>query len=617
MADSLYASESTVSYPLHISGITVNFNKPKTNIESAELRIGKLHSPITREAGNRSLQRKFSPPMVLSQGDTFSLHIQSTKWLGMKTKHRDITFNPDDVFRAYSASERREYTKIHGKINIVIDLSGSATTEQAEQSVSPGQSLELRPTTFELFRECPRFRILVIGKTGVGKSSVINHAFGVENTISSHYKPGEVSIDHEFISPENDKFVLHDSKGFEPGDEDNLKIVEDFIDRRRNMLTPEHQLHAIWLCFEIPRAGGRLLETGTEDFLKLKSSGKLGDVPVIVVLTKYDMLIGRIERNLDETSANGLNDKAIKEVVKNKAEAELQNTCIGPLKQFAGPDIPYVTISTDYKQTLVHLIEITESRVGRYSAPEAAVMTSIAQRVHPGLKIKASIEVGKKRYWKALGSCPMFQNRSMWDCLRVLHIDIVDVWNFRDPHKYLHSQEFRTMMMNMVDKIEVGPAINPTRTMAFGLSMVGTIAGIVSALSGPAAPIVVPIAVGAVLAVWAYDVYQISHAVLQRFMAYIIHLTLVLQTLYLVSESQELTRRAIKLAVKCYVDSPMSGEANTRIQDYDDQLTIADRMDSDALDKIVEVMQFYSIDEAQMSKLREKPHVDLPDEPWS
>ncbi|KAG2105519.1 uncharacterized protein F5147DRAFT_775294 [Suillus discolor] len=315
----------------------------------------------------------------------------------MKTKHRDITFNPDDMFRAYSASERQEYTKIHKKINIVINLSGSTTTE-AEQSVLSSQSLELRPTTSEIFRKCPRFRILVIGKTEVGKSSVINHTFGVENAITSDDKPGEVSIDHEFISPQNDKFVLHDSKGFEPRDEDNLKIVEDFIDRWRNMPTPEHQLHAIWLCFEIPRAGGRLLETGMEEFLTLKNSGKLGNVPVIVVLTKYDMIIGRIERNLDETYANELNDKAIKEVIKNKAEAELQNTCIGPLKQFTGPDIPYVTISTkaDHKQTLVHLIEITETCVDRYSAPEAVVMTSIAQRVRPGLKIKASIEVGKK-----------------------------------------------------------------------------------------------------------------------------------------------------------------------------------------------------------------------------
>ena len=40
--------------------------------------------------------------------------------------------------------------------------------------------------------------------------------------------------------------------------------------------------------------------------------------------------------------------------------------------------------------------------------------------------------------------------------------------------------------------------------------MVGTIAGIVSALAGPAAPIVVPIAAGTVLAVWLYKVYEQS-----------------------------------------------------------------------------------------------------------
>jgi hypothetical protein len=101
-------------------------------------------------------------------------------------------------------------------------------------------------------------------------------------------------------------------------------------------------------------------------------------------------------------------------------------------------------------------------------------------------------------------------------------------------------------------------------------------------------------------------------------MSYIIHLTLVLQTLYLVSESQELTRRTIKLAVASYLASPMSGEVQTWIQDYDRQLTILERADRDILDKIAEVMQFYSINAAEMSKLREKipPVGSLPDEPW-
>ncbi|KAG1854484.1 hypothetical protein DFJ58DRAFT_660371, partial [Suillus subalutaceus] len=113
--------------------------------------------------------------------------------------------------------------------------------------------------------------------TGVGKSSLINHAYGVQNATASHDKPGEVSIDHEFISSQNNKFVLHDSKGFEPGEKDNLKIVRDFIDSRRKMPYSKDQLHAVWLCFEIPRAGGRLLETGMEQFLTSKHEGELGN----------------------------------------------------------------------------------------------------------------------------------------------------------------------------------------------------------------------------------------------------------------------------------------------------------------------------------------------------
>lgn len=101
-------------------------------------------------------------------------------------------------------------------------------------------------------------------------------------------------------------------------------------------------------------------------------------------------------------------------------------------------------------------------------------------------------------------------------------------------------------------------------------------------------------------------------------MSYIVHLTLVLQTLYLMSESQEVTRRVIKLAVASYLASPISGEVLTWIQEYDKQLTILERADRDTLDKIVEMIQFYSIDAAQMSKLRQKipPVGSLPDKPW-
>ncbi|KAG2356376.1 hypothetical protein BDR07DRAFT_1364291 [Suillus spraguei] len=608
---------STVSYPIHIHGVTMDFSKSKLNVESAEVWFRNSHSPIEHDAGKtRSFRLTFSPPMKLSQGDAFSLHMRYKKYLRMKQK--DIIFDSGDMFRL-AKEEQVECIKFHKKIRIVVDLIGNTAIEQGEQSVISDESPELSPTTSEIFRKCPRFRILVIGNTGVGKSSLINLVFGVKKTSVSHNMPGKAEIDEEFTSRENDKFVLHDSQGFEAADKVNLEIVQKFIERRRNMPTQKDQLHAIWLCFEIPRAGGRLLERGTEEFLTLKSNGTLGNIPIVVVFTKYDKLVGRMERTLWETS-NGSTDEDIKELAKKNAEDELQDICIRPLKEFAGPDVPYVKISTykGYEETPTHLIQITEERVGQHSTPEAAMMTSIAQRVHSRLKIKTSIDVGKTRYWKALASATKFKGCRTWDCLRVLHIDIIGVWNFHDPHGYLHSPKFMELIVTMVDQVEAGPIANPIRNINIGLAVVSTITAVVAALAGPAAPIVVSIAVGAVLARWVYDVYQVSHVVLRHFMSYIVHLTLVLQTLYLLSGSQEVTCRVIKLAVNCYTGSPMSTGVHTQIQEYDGQLTILERADSDVLDKIVEVIQSHSIGAAQMSELRKKiSPVDLiPDEQW-
>jgi hypothetical protein len=245
-------------------------------------------------------------------------------------------------------------------------------------------------------------------------------------------------------------------------------------------------------------------------------------------------------------------------------------------------------------------------------------MTSVAQRVDPGLKIKASIEVGKRKYWKALASSIPFKKRSMWDCLHVLHADIVNVWNFQDPHGYLCSPEFRTLMTNMVNELDVGPTADSKKTLSFGLTIVGTIATIVSALSGPAAPIVVPIAASVVIASWVLEVYEESRPALQRFMKYIIDLTLVLQTLVLVAGNQELSRKAIKLAVKSYHESPMSGEVHNRIHEHDRQSTPWQRANRDSMDQLVALLQLYDISAEEVSSLRGRlPDVDLSsDEPW-
>ncbi|CAG8778637.1 723_t:CDS:2, partial [Acaulospora colombiana] len=106
-------------------------------------------------------------------------------------------------------------------------------------------------------------------------------------------------INREILSKENTRFVLHDSQGFEPGEVDNFQRVRDFIQTRNKMPDLKDKLHAIWICFATPVAGGRIFETGVEEFLKLKNGGALGDVPIIAVFTKFDELVDREDRNLD------------------------------------------------------------------------------------------------------------------------------------------------------------------------------------------------------------------------------------------------------------------------------------------------------------------------------
>jgi hypothetical protein len=121
------------------------------------------------------------------------------------------------------------------------------------------------------------------------------------------------------------------------------------------------------LCFEIPRTGGRLLETGTKDFLKLRRNGHLGNgmlicsyltvqvatypsvkVPFVIVFTKYDEIVNQVDYDLGP-SLEGLSDDAIEERIKKGADAELRKTCIEPLKAFAGPDTPYAPVSSGYR----------------------------------------------------------------------------------------------------------------------------------------------------------------------------------------------------------------------------------------------------------------------------
>ncbi|KAG1897303.1 uncharacterized protein F5891DRAFT_1280093 [Suillus fuscotomentosus] len=569
-------------------GIVIRFDDTsKKKIDFAELKLDSQRQEIRHSSEqDKDLSAKFDPAIaVTTDRVSLSVHYQyytigtflrkTTKKFSLDRK--DILSNAFDVI---------EYRMTEGKMSVVV------TTSQ------------LQSTSSSILEICPRFRLLVIGKTGVGKSSLIQQAFRINEHISEH-KRGEADIEREFIAEENERFVLHDSQGFEAGDSMIFKTAKDFIDRRRKEPKLQNKIHAVWLCLSIPHADGRLLESGVEEFLKLRKE-ILGNIPLIAVFTKHDIFVDKLEYDAGESC-----DEVTLEDLKVNT---LDKLCIQPLKEAAGSDILHATVSTneEYERTIRQLVDLTTTNVEKYVASEAALAMMIAQRVDIGLKLKASIAIGEKRYWRGLASSMNFTGFTMLDCLSVIHKDIIDVWNFNDPHCHLSSDQFKALILKDLDKVDLP---HTAQAFEFGLSVVATIASILSSLSGPLLPIVVPIAAGVVLTKWVYDTYQRTNIVLRRIMTYIVDLTCIMQILFLLAPTGPISRHVIKIAIKGY-EGTCKSDVHSAIQSH--CVSVTRGGGDDALEKIVRLIKDHSIKAEDVQNLRTKiGHVDLQvEEEW-
>lgn len=91
------------------------------------------------------------------------------------------------------------------------------------------------------------FRILVCGKTGVGKSTLINKVFGVEMTEeSTTYSQGVHDINEAFESPNHPGLLIHDSRGWQAGSDTELGEIAKFLRHRAFQKNQAEALHVIW-----------------------------------------------------------------------------------------------------------------------------------------------------------------------------------------------------------------------------------------------------------------------------------------------------------------------------------------------------------------------------------
>ncbi|KAF7338928.1 hypothetical protein MVEN_01968800 [Mycena venus] len=333
-----------------------------------------------------------------------------------------------------------------------------SSIQSGDQIVSAGEEKpeeEREYTVEEIIQQCKRFRIVSVGPAGVGKSSLINCVFKCNDAKVSDWKKGEAKIGDEITSEINPHFVLHDSKGFEPGNLDTFEIVEKFvIEKSAQNLKLSERLHAVWLCIRTPTHGARVIEAGTEKFLELANERK---IPVVVVFTQYDRLTRGYQDKPEgfdaEASAQRDFDVSVESLRSTAKKLKIEM-----------PKYVNVFVRPKEEHNIIELIELTRQTVQERLRGDAWVVWAMAQRASLPLKVEACVSKGMNYYWLARGgSVPGLSNLLLSQCLQQVHRDIVACWNFRDGATVLNSDEFKHLMVYLVQDIKNkdGPKSSP------------------------------------------------------------------------------------------------------------------------------------------------------------
>ncbi|KAH8986813.1 hypothetical protein EDB86DRAFT_2832575 [Lactarius hatsudake] len=410
-----------------------------------------------------------------------------------------------------------------GKVTETSETAESGVTTRALQSgPSTSTSTERENTIDDILKAVER-------SSGVGKSSLINRVFGIDAAHVEDHKPGEADIQQEFVSPDNRFFVLHDSKGFEPGDLSNFDTVREFIRQRsRPDLPLGERIHGLWLCTETPTAGGRVFETGDEKLLQFAHKDQ---VPIVIVFTQYDRLVRTKEAELREDHPHmdptRLHDRGVEE-----ARKAFQD-CLGITQAYdESPrdsdaalcysfSIDRLAVRPHHQEDVSSLVKVTRDVVKERVKGDAWVLWAIAQRASLPVKIDACVTNTSRR------GAPESGLTLLRDCIREVHKDIITCWNFKG--EVLNSPEFRQLMLCLVQDVHIKPNVSSLPNVL----IISQFVELVTAAPAPIAPPVAILGLSYLFVKWLSTTHLESIPSVQRLLiAYTVDLVGVLRELF-------------------------------------------------------------------------------------
>ena len=137
----------------------------------------------------------------------------------------------------------------------------------------------------EKIKNLNSLNIIVAGKTGVGKSTLINAVFrdklaetGMGKTVTDHMRK---------IRKKGIPLAIYDTRGFELGKEVQQQVKQEVMETISNGLATKDinkAIHCIWYC--INTASNRVEPEEIEWLKELSKENQITQVPIIVVLTQ-------------------------------------------------------------------------------------------------------------------------------------------------------------------------------------------------------------------------------------------------------------------------------------------------------------------------------------------